>query len=367
MRRTLVLGLTLAGALTLSCKPHPKPAPGDSTVVVLPDTMDSVGTDSVLLDQYPGEFPPEPELTPADTQLTAQDSAAIRAKRGLRGAPSSAGRGFGFSTIPEDRWCAGDANVTIKSGDPKYLPLTIKKASECNVGLYWTTPRSMMTTNGQNQGPFSLARAKTAIDKISAVVNPLVSQYGSTMLGWSLLDDWRCAACWGGNMIPNDQIVELVKYAHGQANPAIPLGLRGEATFLKGAQFNGTLDYNVEQWHKKKGPRSVSNLSEKQLLWYREQATVAKSLGITRQIYAVNVGDMNGGDPGADVASPSDLTLYVGNSLLFDPADAPSCGSLNWKWMREFQSGNYPTALDALAFKASQQTKRSCRAGDVVR
>ncbi len=369
MRRIWTCGLALAGALLLSCKPRPTPAPGDSTVVVLPDTMDSVGTDSVLLDQnqgWPGEFPPEPELTPADTTLTPQDSAAIRAKAHLRGAPSSEGRVLGFSTIPKDKWCTGDANATIMSGDPDYLPATIRKAKDCNIGMFWTIPRPMMTTNSQNAGPFSLTKAKAAVDKIAAVVNPMVGTYGKWMLGMSLLDDWKCAPCWGGNQIPLDQIVELVKYAHDKVNPGIPLGLRGEATFLKGADFGGALDYNVEQWHKKKGPKTATNLSDKQLLWYREQASVAKSLGITRQIYAVNVGDMNGGDPGADIASPSDLTTFVGNAVLFDPADAPSCGLLNWKWLREFQSGNYPTTIDALAFKASQQTKRSCRAGDVV-
>jgi hypothetical protein len=355
-----------------SCKPHPKPAPSDTTTATTPpaDSMDSVGTDSQLVDQnqgWPGEFPPEPSLTPDDTTLTKQDSAAIQAKKHRRAAPSQAGRDWGFSTIPENKWCQSDANATIKSGDPDYLPNTIKKAAQCGIGMYWTIPRTMMTTNGQQAGPFSLAKSKAAIDKISAVVNPLVGQYGRYMLGQSLLDDWKCKDCWGGNEIPLDQIVELVKYAHDKYNPAIPIGLRGEASFLKGANFEGKLDYNVDQWHKKKGPRSVTDLGTKQLLWYRDQATAAKALGISRQIYAVNVGDMNGGDPGTDIASPADLTLFVGQALLFDPADAPSCGVLNWKYLNEFSSGNYPTTMDALAFKASQQTRRSCRSGEVVR
>jgi hypothetical protein len=361
-----ILALSAAFLLAASCRPHPKPAPADTTTTsVQPpaDSMDSVGTDSELVDQhtYPGEFPPEPPLEPADTVLSAQDSAAIHARRARRGAPSQVGRDWGFSTIPENKWCQSDANATIKAGDPDYLPGTIKKAATCGIGVYWTIPRTMMTTNGQQAGPFSLAKSKAAIDKISAVVNPLVGQYGRYMLGQSLLDDWKCKACWGGNEIPLAQIVELVHYAHSRYNPAIPIGLRGEATFLKGADFAGELDYNVDQWHKKKGPRTVTDLSLKQLQWYRDQATAAKALGIPRQIYSVNVGDMNGGDPGLDIASPSDLTTHVGIALQFDPADAPSCGVLNWKYLPEFNSGNYPTALDALAFKASQQTRRSCR------
>jgi hypothetical protein len=350
--------------LALSCKPHPTPGAGDS-VTVVSDSMDSVGTDSQLVDQnqgWPGDFPPEPALTPADTTLTAQDSAAIKAKKHLRGSPSSQGRVLGFSTIPKEKWCTVDANATIMSGDPQYLPGTIRKAADCNMGMFWTVPRPLMTSNGQNAGPFSLSRAKNAVDKIAAAVNPLVGQYGKYMLGMSLLDDWRCTDCWGGNMIPTDQIVELVKYAHTKIDPAIPLGLRGEATFLKGADFGGALDYNVDQWHKKKGPKSITNLADKQMAWYREQATAGKSLNIPRAIFAVNVGDMNGGDPGTDLASPSDLQLYVGNAVGFDPADQPSCGVLNWRWDWQFGSGNYPSQIDALAFRSSQETRRSCRA-----
>jgi hypothetical protein len=350
MKRFTLLALLLAVG---ACKTTRKPGPGsDST---------TVATDSTSVDTTAEEFPAESAFTAADTVITPHDSALHKQRASLRGAPSSQGRAFGFSQIPPTDWCTGNINLTIGAGNPATLPGVIRKAAYCGIQISWTTPRPMMTTNGEQKGPFSLAKAKSAVDKIAAVVNPMAAQYEPTMFGWSLLDDWLCLDCWGGQAIPTSQIVELVQYAHSKVDPRIPLGLRGEPKFLIGANFGSSLDrlYTVSQWHEKKGPKSLSGVA-KEKAWFTEQAGVAHNLGIQRQVYAVNVGDIDGGQGDVMVVTPTQLDNYVSAAVTFDPADAPSCGVLNWQWDAKFATSQYRDDVTGLVTSAKQQTRRKC-------
>lgn len=350
------------GCLLLACQGRTRPAPAD-TASAVGDTLDSVGTDAMLLDPYPGEFPPEPDLTAADTlPAPAPERAAGHAI-----AQADRGRAFGFSQVPSDLWCEGPMSLTIVAGTPKFLAGAIRKAAACGNGfqLSWTTPRRMMTSNGRSIGPFSLAKSKAAIDRIAAVVNPLANQPEllATMFGWSLLDDWLSIRKWGGAIVPLDQIVELVKYADSVVDPRIPLGLRGEPKFLTGADFGTAARrlYTVAQWHERKGPRSLSG-APKERAWLVEQAGRAAVLGIKRQVYSVNIGNIDGGD-GEAWATPEQLELYVGIALAFDSDTTPSCGSLSWRYDRIHEQNSYRASIAQLAVGAKGYTRRSCWAG----
>jgi hypothetical protein len=373
MRRIGLLGIILLTAV--SCKPKPQPPAGDSTAVVLPDTMDSVGTDSMLLDPNgPVADVGDLELTADDTALTAEDSAYIAHRKSVRSA-TRFGLPTGASQYPPDSWCGQGINATTFNAAPSVVAAIIRKANDCGVSGVVVPPRRLFTSNGQSQGPFVQAKYEAMIRDYAAVLTPaFVAQYGptgtKTLLAFQIFDDHKCPFCWGapGVTIPSSTVAELARYTKQKLPSALPRGLRIEPSLLMDYRGwnEGDVDYTNDQWTMKKRPpryTPVNGSVTQQKAWYRYQDSLGRVVLKTKwHMRQVSLGDIY--PPDGPQITPTQLRDFYTTALTYEPS--ANCGNVSWMWENFFSQNTYKAVWFDLISMARTISFKPCKGGPIA-
>jgi hypothetical protein len=319
-------------ALTLACRPHPKPpAPGDSTAVdttVVGDTtvqVDTTGIDSTGLDTLRRDVAPAdseileeiPEMTPKDT---IPPDAPTRA--GARAASGSAGFAFGLSQWPTAYWGAPPFSATMKAIPPDLLGGALRTAARAHHQLVIVAPRNLMTQNGQTVGLYVVDKAKAlCTNYVRRVPVDSLNKYADWIVGVSLGDDFTNPSVWGGRAITPGTFAEVMTWCRSVFPPSIALGARQTPAYVSGSVVLArTIDFAWLQWLSARGtPRD----------FYSKGQAIADKFGF-KTVRGANVHSCHraGED---DPCKPSELDLALTEAM--QPSGyPPACASLSWRY-----------------------------------
>lgn len=323
----------------------------------------------------PPDRPPDDEYNAAgdlndDTdlyQLTDEDTlvsvpvpdSALHAP--MRRMPVNEGLPVGPTLWLSDKWCSGFVSGTVASGMPERIVAVLDKADRCNIRIALTLPRSLLTTNGEQKGPFSPTRARRAVDLAAAALAKVPASGRDNLLYYSVLDDMGCEPCWGGKKITQSQTAAHTRYARSKFPAWAAVGLRVDPAWMVGIQAWG-VDVATAQWHMRKGPKNLSGIP-KQRAWYEASRLAAPKVGVKRIIYTVNVHDCEGAPPDGNTrpCTPSELRAFGETALNFDPSQ--NCGFLGWRYDGVYFGRNdYQDVWRHLVNLGRQKPKLACKA-----
>lgn len=224
---------------------------------------------------------------------------------------------IGMSQWPTEWYCSGPMSAAMQQVPPNEVLRRVQLASRCGVRLVLVPPRRMLTVDDRPDGRFSVDAAKQATDRYARELPPdTLAKYRSTILGFTLADDYGCRRCWGGERITQREIAEWAVYARSKL-PGVALGVRVVPEWVaRDSSLAKVIDYAWAQYHTRKGQPKE---------YYDEAAATAERLGL-RLVMGVNVKDCYG--VGTDPCTPEDLVRY-GRMALSHPA---SCAFINWRY-----------------------------------
>lgn len=254
-------------------------------------------------------------------------------------------------------WCNGTFSATYTSFEPSKSLLALQRAKACRIGLVIVYPRRLYTTNGQNKGPYSKAKHRALSDAYAKALPPdTLRKYvvSRTLLGIVTGDDFGCAPCWGGVVIPRSEARDGANYAK-QKMPAAPIGIRLDA--LKASDVLGwKSDFMWAQWVASKYNLRVYKTQSN---WYGLNAKAAKSLGV-HQFYGFNTHDCYGApanDPNRKECPPSTVK-QEGTVALAVPEN---CGMIAWRYEPSTWNGAYKVEWVKLLNTAKTKPYTSCK------
>ncbi len=306
---------TILLALILSaCHSESKHPAADT--VAMRDTMDSVGTDSTLLDQH--TIPTDVEDTtgalyePTDSAI----SAALNGP-GRRTVGGNVGMGYGLTNYDVSQWCSGPLTATMLQITPANALGVLKLAAKCQVRVVLVPSRAMITVHHRTHDPFSLTNANAFSDDLCRVLTPTVlDDYGQWLIGLNLADDYGSPDQWGGTIVTQAQIGAWAAHTRNVCGSKLRLGLRVEPSWAKGhPEVITPIDWTWAQYRKRKGDAKR---------YFDANAALAKQLGL-KVVMGVNVAqcDVSGSAP----CTPSELQTF-GTIAVTHP---DNCLMVNWK------------------------------------
>jgi hypothetical protein len=259
------------------------------------------------------------------------------------------GLAAGLNQWPTDRFCAGPVSATMVPLEPAAVLARLQLAARCGLRLVIVPPRRFLTTTGQTAGTFSVDSAKRLVDRYAAVLPPdTLREYGRTIIGLNLGDDYGDKNAWGGKAVTQVQIAAWAAYARTRL-PGVPLGVRVTPDWVKSyPALAPLLDYAWAQYHTALGDAGT---------WYDARARIAQELGLGL-VMGVNVEGCDGPAKPLRACTAAELLRY-GTIAVAHPA---SCAFLSWRyadatWARE----DIRAAWDTLFAAARRRGGRECR------
>lgn len=346
----LLVMLLLAILFASGCRPKPAP------VVERPDTVqvDSTApvaepTDSAVSDSA------SDDSTAADTtcmggcgpEVTAKDTLS-QVPAGRRRAITPANLPVGLSHWPLDKFCNGPLTGTVVTVTPDAAPGVLHRAADCGVRVMLAPPRRYMTTNGENNGHFSLSRAKEQVDRLARRLPPSESdRYPKAFGGWWMIDEPKCANCWGGRSITPSDLSNYLAYARQKLGH--PIIARENPQNLRGT-YPGAVKSIDAGWVVWTMRRSLG-----QRAYYDLHASIARDLGI-KVALVFNAADCSG-----NLTSPCSASQIAQYSQVA-ATHAANCFDVSWQW----ESGTWGqsairTAWGNAVNLGRAQSARSCR------
>jgi len=218
--------------VALGCREKAEKPAEEAAVVVVDSTADEPMDVQEITDTFLPETGPRP-----------------------RAASALSGLAFGLSAWSREDWCRGTFTGTFTASPPNYLVNTLKRSRECSVRVVIIWPRRLMTSNGQNDGRFSVTKARGLVDQFAKTLSEQKTYVqAGTFIGHMPLDDVACMRCWGGQGISQAEAEGLYSYAK-QKLPGVPLGIRAQPRWVKGRpSLSKFIDFGWAQYTLSKGP-----------------------------------------------------------------------------------------------------------------
>lgn len=351
--------LAVAVLIAVGCKPKPQPpATGDSVAVV--DTMDSVGTDSILLDE---PWTNDANGVEADVDTAALNKILAQPPSPARRAAYTSGLAYGISGVNSGDWCNWPLNGMMFQAlpDNNGTLKVVQMAARCNMRVFLVPARRYITVCNDNHCPIDMAKAKNTTAKIMKQL-PIdtVKKYERNILGYNLADDYGSLSQWGGVKVTQEQIAEWAAYTK-QIAPWMPIGVRVEPWWIvKGSATAATilkakLDYAWCQYHTKKGPAST---------YYDKCATDAGKYGLRIEM-SVNIADCHGAADNTGPCTPTELKNFGGLAV----NNPKTCADVSWKYDTDQGDETWTPTLKAVHMDLAQIAKArpttNCRKGTV--
>jgi hypothetical protein len=290
----------------------------------------------------------KPRMRIAFLSLLALASLSLGAAAAHPARRAAGGFVAGFFGWPKETYCTDQTSGTVQTIEPRYLLDRLRLAAQCHFTLVIEPPRKQLTVTGTSSGGFSVESAERLMDEYAQVLTPdVLRQYGGTILGFNLGDDYKCRNCWGGEEITPAQIATWAQYTRSRI-PGLPLGVRMTPDWVeKYPSLAPLLDYAWAQYTTQDGDPKK---------YYDEAARDAQHLGI-QIVMGINV--QNCGGPRTDPCSAAELGR-IGAVAVTHPA---SCAFLNWRydpgtWDRQ----DIQAVWNDLMAKAKARPRRDCRA-----
>ena len=233
-------------------------------------------------------------------------------------------------------------NGTVLQADPASLVARLDQAA--GLGMAVTVALSG-TAQAQNaDGTFSLTRWKAQVDRYRTLsLGGYVSS--KTLYLHQLVDQPRCAACWGGKPIPWETIEEMAKYSKA-IWPGLPTTVRVPPSALAKANFQWT--YLDAGWAQYSTPRG----DLRSYLAAEAAQARAEKLGLVAGLNLVDAGG-----PDTPPMTPSQIREF-GTILAQDPA---VCALVGWSYdAGHLSQSGVRDALDAVAAVARGRAAGAC-------
>lgn len=265
---------------------------------------------------------------------------------------------YGLNTWTNmNEWCQSPKpfTSTMVGVDPSKALVVLQRAAKCGIRLQAVYPRRLYTTNGASQGPYSPVKHRALSDAYARALPPdTLRKYrdNGTLLGLVTGDDFGCAPCWGGVVIPLTEARDAANYAKRKM-PAAPIGVRVDAIrMLAGAPTGWQIDYAIAQWIASPGMLRRYGTPEN---WFRLNASAGVTLRLVGIYYNINTYHCTGPST-TPPCTPSQVTSYGGAAL----AQPKTCGFISWRWEPRIWTGAYRLAWERLFQQAKSKTSPRC-------
>lgn len=234
------------------------------------------------------------------------------------------GKLVGLTVWPTTYWGQAPLTMTAVNLAPKYVAQRLPLARSANLPLILGFPRSQMTSTGETEGTWSLAKAKQAVDRYAS--GPLkpdsVRKYAPWLAAWYLIDEPFCAHCWGGTPAKYSDLVAFAKYFRAKIDPdhLVPLAIRVMPSKLDDyGDWDGAIDVAWTVWNTKRGdPKAYMD----------KQWAIAQRYG-WQMVGGLNAEDCHGAK--SDPCTAAELKEYL-EPILRHPG---VCASINWRYRDE--------------------------------
>lgn len=248
---------------------------------------------------------------------------------------------FGLAQLPLDQYSSQWTGAATEA-DPASLVQRLDRAGSAGMALVATLAPASTARNAD--GSFSLTRWKAQVDRYrTLVLGSYIS--GKTLYLHNLVDQPRCAECWGGKPIGWDVIEEMARYSKS-IWPALPTTVRVPPTALarSGVRWSA-LDAGWAQYSTPRGDIRT---------WLAAEAASARNQGLGL-VAGLNL--LDGGGPGTPPMTASQIRDF-GTTLAQDPG---VCALVGWSYDAAYlgQTG-IRDALGAVATAARSRAPGAC-------
>jgi hypothetical protein len=270
----------------------------------------------------------EPPSTPPSTPPTAPSPVAGALPFGVAFQP----------VVEYSSWLNG----TVHQADPSTLVQRLEQAA--SVGMAMTVVLAAPAAVKNADGTFSITKWKAQVDRYRALgLGGFVS--GKTLYLHNLVDQPRCAGCWGGKAITWEAIEEMARYSKA-IWPGLPTAVRVPPSSLAKASFRwSALDAGWAQYSTPRGDVRT---------WLSAEATAAKNEGLGL-VAGLNL--LEGSGPGTGPMTATQIRDFGGVLA----QHAAVCALVGWSWSSEYVGqAAIRDALTAVAATAKSRPAGAC-------
>jgi hypothetical protein len=336
-----------AGAIA-GCRPAPE----------RPPAVDSIApADTVPLDTMPA-----PDAVAEDTVADALergeadgevDTLALPQPDGRRQAVPMVGVALSLFNWPDSKWCDGPISGTVLTAMPQYVGPILRSWRACGVRGWINVPRKLLTEDGRVPGRFSATRAKQVAELYRRALSAADYQSyvtGRTLVGFVIMDDVRCLACWRNQKVTPQQVAPMAA-EFKRLLPGVPTFVRVTPDWHLEYRGWSTVPGAWAQYNKIRGPVGQ---------YFQEHVNLAARAG-SKIVLGVNVNDCYR----ANVDTPctaQELTTFFGEAMKHTQGTSPACALSGWKWTSEDWSQRArQEAYASIMTKARALPLRDCR------
>ena len=255
--------------------------------------------------------------------------------------PTAGALPFGVADLPADQFSSAWTGAAIQA-DPATLVQRLERAGSSGMALIAMLAPAALTRNAD--GTFSLAKWKAQVDRYRTL--PLGTHIsGRTLYLHNLVDQPKCASCWGGKAIAWSTIEEMARYSK-QIWPALPTTVRIPPSALAKASLRwSALDAGWAQYSTPRGDIRT---------WLAAEVAQARSEGLGL-VAGLNLLDASG--PGSAPMTAAQIRDFGG--VLAQSASV--CALVGWSYEAAYlgQSG-VRDALASVAALARGRSAASC-------
>jgi hypothetical protein len=248
---------------------------------------------------------------------------------------------FGLSQLPVEEYTSRWTGAAYEA-DPANLIARLDRAGSAGMAVIAMLAPAARTRN--TDGTFSLTRWKAEVDRYRTLsLAGYIS--GQTLYLHSLVDQPKCADCWGGKAISWETIEEMARYSKS-IWPALPTTVRIPPSTLASATFRWTyLDAGWAQYSTPRGDLRTFLAAE---------VAQAKSEGLGL-VTGLNL--LDGSGPDTPPMTASQIRDF-GTIMAQEPA---ACALVGWSYDAAYltQTG-IRDALDAVATVAKGRAAGAC-------
>lgn len=248
---------------------------------------------------------------------------------------------FGLADAPVTEYASGWTGAVFNA-EPANLAGTLSTARSGGIAVVAQLASTARTKNGD--GTFSLAKWKAEVDRYRTIsLGGYITD--KTLYLHHLVDQPRCASCWGGTPIPWKTIEEMARYSKA-IWPALPTTVRvPPSTLAKAAIKWNYLDAGWAQYSTPRGDLRT---------WLSGEVAQAKAIGVG-VVGGLNL--LTSGGPGTSPMTASQIRDF-GTALVREPA---LCAAVGWSYdARHLGQSGIRDALMGVAAAAKARAAASC-------
>jgi hypothetical protein len=244
---------------------------------------------------------------------------------------------FGVAALPLDQYSSSWTGTAAET-EPATLVQRLDRAGSSGMAVVATLAPAARTRNAD--GTFSLARWKAEIDRYRSL--PLAAHItGRTLYLHNLVDQPKCAECWGGRAIAWEMVEEMARYSKA-IWPALPTTVRVPPSALAKAGFRwNALDAGWAQYSTPRGNVRT---------WLAAEAAQARAEGLGL-VAGLNLLDAAGR---GSAPMTADQIREFGTVLAQDPS---ACALVGWSYDAGYlgQTGIRDALRDVAAIAKGRQ------------